>query len=271
MQTLENDSAVISFTATEAEATAAKGNYQTSRFNAVRHGVLSRHTVLPHEDEAEYRALLAALFEEHQPGGATEMHLVEELAGCVWRKRRVLMSEGAAICRGLYDVATDTYHSPAPAAVPFEPGLSSKSDDLRELLSATPEQIAERQDYAKRDLEATEKAAAILRKGGANAYDKALKALSPDSGDWWPEWVEEEEIQANAGGLAAFINDHLLPACIRIEREVRYHQAIKVQTLGEGLQAHRLEKLTRYETHLDRKFERTLAMLLKLKELGMGR
>jgi hypothetical protein len=29
-----------------------------------------------------------------------------------------------------------------------------------------------------------------------------------------------------------------------------------------------LEKLNRYETHLDRKFERTLAMLLKLKQLA---
>ena len=49
------------------------------------------------------------------------------------------------------------------------------------------------------------------------------------------------------------------------------HQpAIKSQALGEGLQAYRLEKLNRYETHLDRKFERTLAMLLKLKSLRGG-
>ena len=34
---------------------------------------------------------------------------------------------------------------------------------------------------------------------------------------------------------------------------------------GGGLQAHRLEKLNRYKTHLHRKFERTLAMLLKLR------
>ena len=33
------------------------------------------------------------------------------------------------------------------------------------------------------------------------------------------------------------------------------------------MQACRLEKLTRYETFLDRKVERTLAMLMKLKEL----
>lgn len=37
--------------------------------------------------------------------------------------------------------------------------------------------------------------------------------------------------------------------------------------LGEGLPVQRLEKLNRYETHLDRRFERTLAMLVKLKEL----
>lgn len=50
-------------------------------------------------------------------------------------------------------------------------------------------------------------------------------------------------------------------------QQARHATAIKAQALGEGLQAHRLEKLNRYETHLDRRFERTLAMLLKLKDL----
>lgn len=53
-------------------------------------------------------------------------------------------------------------------------------------------------------------------------------------------------------------------------QEARFVPAIKAQTLGEGLQAHRLEKLNRYETYLDRKFERTLAMILKMKELRGG-
>ena len=35
--------------------------------------------------------------EEYQLTGATEAHLVEELAGILWRKQRVLMAEGAAI------------------------------------------------------------------------------------------------------------------------------------------------------------------------------
>jgi hypothetical protein len=43
--------------------------------------------------------------------------------------------------------------------------------------------------------------------------------------------------------------------------------------LGEGLQAFHKPgaSLSRYETHLDRKFERTLGMLLKLKDLRTAR
>ena len=41
-----------------------------------KHGVLSRYTVLSHEDGDEYADLLAALTQEHQPAGPTEAHLV---------------------------------------------------------------------------------------------------------------------------------------------------------------------------------------------------
>lgn len=84
----------------------------------------------------------------------------------------------------------------------------------------------------------------------------------------WDENIEEESDAANAEGLATWISEWLMPYCHQRERDVLYQPAIKAQALGEGLQAHRLEKLNRYETHLDRKFERTLAMLLKMKDLS---
>ena len=71
-------------------------SYGLTRFNARRHGVLSRYTVLSWEDEAEYQTLLRALMAEHLPVGPTEEHLVEELAGIIWRKRRLRMAEAAA-------------------------------------------------------------------------------------------------------------------------------------------------------------------------------
>ena len=36
------------------------GSYEVTRFNALRHGVLSQYTVLPWENEAEYHELLNA-------------------------------------------------------------------------------------------------------------------------------------------------------------------------------------------------------------------
>ena len=83
----------------------------------------------------------------------------------------------------------------------------------------------------------------------------------------WDESVDEEEYPATAEGLTEFIRESLEPICFQIAREAEFTPAIKAQTLGESVQAHRLEKLNRYETHLDRKFERTLAMILKLKDL----
>lgn len=137
MATLETDSAVIpSPAAQERPASSARWqrrNYEAVRFNALQHGILSRHSVLAHEDAAEYRALLTALVDEHQPAAATAAHLVEELAGINWRKRRVLQAESANINKGLKGATRDA-EGAIPAAAPFELGLSGEG----RLLACTP-------------------------------------------------------------------------------------------------------------------------------------
>src|SRR5271156_5528747 len=85
---------------TLAQWTDADG-YEVTRFNALRHGVLSRYTVLPWEDQDEYCRLLDALVAEHKPKGPTEEHFVEEMVGVLWRKRRLRLAETAAYRRGL--------------------------------------------------------------------------------------------------------------------------------------------------------------------------
>ncbi len=265
-----NSSAVIPFQATnEPVPETTAGAYDAVRFNALKHGILSRLVVLAHENGNDFAELLAALIEEHKPAGMTERYLIEELAAIIWRKRRVLLAEAAKINESLKHVA-NSMKSVMASAAPFQPGLANEHTRLMDLMDETPEQIAETQREADLDLEATRKAAAILHKGGPTAYDKALRALRPDSRDWWQSQIEEEECPATAEGLAQFIRESLEPSCFRATLEARYTPAIKAQALGEGLRPHLLEKLNRYETHLDRKFERTLAMLLKLKELRSG-
>jgi hypothetical protein len=193
--------------------------YEVVRFNALKHGILSRYTVLSHESHADYESLVNSLMDEHLPAGATEQHLIEELASVIWRKRRVLQAEGATINKGLKESARSA-KTVIPAAAPFEMGLSGEGTDIRDLMDLKPEDVTESQRAARHDLDATNKASAILRKGGDRAYDKALRALLPDSREWWESYVEEEEYPADALGLASFITEHLSPLCHQQEKEV---------------------------------------------------
>ena len=244
--------------------------YEAVRFNALKHGILSRYTVLSHESHADYESLVNSLMDEHLPAGATEQHLIEELASVIWRKRRVLQAEGATINKGLKESARSA-KTIIPAAAPFEMGLSGEGTDIRDLMDLKPEEVTDSQRTARHDLETANKAAAVLSKGGDRAYERALRALLPDTREWWQSYVDEEEYPADATGLATFISEHVTPFVYQQEKESRHHGAIVNQALGEGLQAYKLEKLSRYETHLDRKFERTLAMLIKLKDLRSPR
>jgi hypothetical protein len=146
-------------------------SYVTSRFNALQHGVLSRYVVLPWEDEKEYQALLGALVAEHKPQGPTEEHLVEELAGILWRKRRLRLAEGAACRRGLVNVASDRRTVDA-ALVHLDIAVNDTSRELADVDQA----------------EATTTCAVdLLQTGKARAYEKALAMLPDDTQERWTE------------------------------------------------------------------------------------
>ena len=271
MQTIEAD--VTPYTDESAPAT-NPGNYEPVRFNAMKHGILSRLTVLPHEDAGEFADLLTALIEEHRPTGMTEQHLTEELAAIIWRKRRVLLAEGAKVNRSLRGrlQSLDSYSSAIPGnAVPFDPRLVSANVDFRELFSMSEEDRSTYEQEAILDREATKKAVKILRHGGDNAYTKALRALLPASRDWWLSNQEEDGLEETAQALLDFINTEMLPSCSQSVAVMQHLEAIRRQVVGEGIEGLTLESLSRYETHLDRKFERTLAMLIKMKELRCTR
>jgi hypothetical protein len=51
------------------------------------------------------------------------------------------------------------------------------------------------------------------------------------------------------------------------KKELANRPLIREQAFGEALDPDKLERLGRYEVHLDRKLERMLAMLLRLKDL----
>ena len=122
-------------------ATENGDTYGLTRFNALSHGVLSRYTILPWESQDEYQQLLAALIVEHAPQGPTEEHLVEEVAGVIWRKRRLRLGE-AAIHRDRLKRTFGEFSDTAESALAHL-GEIKEVESVAEALQATDADTAE--------------------------------------------------------------------------------------------------------------------------------
>jgi len=258
----------------------SREGYQHSRFNAVRHAVLSVHTVLPWEDEAEYLSLLAALVEEYAPQGPTEVHLVEEIAGLIWRKRRLRFAEAASYQRGLKRTAHPFSDTLSTALIQVE--CSGPLQQIIDAVTGTPSGTAkDLVEWKKREASA-QSALEILSAGNAGAYEAAVAELDESTRISWQEEVAEgveasdededadvdvEPYTADAAGLAEYLEYSVLPSCAKQLEYLENRPAIRTQVLGEALELETLERLSRYEVQLDRKLERMLAMLLRLQSL----
>ncbi len=251
--------------------------YETTRFNALRHGVLSRYTVLPWEDADEYEALLAALAAEHTPQGPTEEHLVEELAGILWRKRRLRLAEAAAHRRGLEDTLVPYRETVKAALVHLD--ATDQSERVVDAIRATADETAEHIREIEKDEAMTRQALDLLDSSRKDAYEAALAALRDDTREWWedvlacdPDELEEDEepATADAESLKQFLERKVLSWYVTRKKELANRPLIREQAFGEAFDPDKLERLGRCEVHLDRKLERTLTMLVRLQDLRRG-
>jgi hypothetical protein len=72
------------------------------RLNAIKHGLLSRETLLPGEDEEALRELGERLRDELQPVGELENLLVDRIVASLWRLRRLGRVEAGIFAWDLY-------------------------------------------------------------------------------------------------------------------------------------------------------------------------
>jgi hypothetical protein len=122
----------------------------------------------------------------------------------------------------------------------------------------------------------TRQALDVLNSRRNDPYEAAIAALREDTLQWWADILArdpnelgegDEPATADAEGLRRFLEDEVLPWFEARKKELANRPLIREQAFGESLDPDKLERLGRYEVHLDRKFERTLAMLLRLKDL----
>jgi hypothetical protein len=239
---LEIEPRKLTMTNTTQTLPAETAGTDITRFNALRHGVLSRYTVLPWESADEYRAVVEALVAEHGPQGPTEEHLVEEIAGILWRKRRLRLAEAAAHRRGL-EGTLDSYRETVKVALVHldTTGQSERVvDAIRATVADTDEDIAEMET----DEAMTRRALDLLGSKRNDAYEAALAVLREDTQAWWadvlardPDEMEEgeESATADAESLRRFLEGEVLPWFENRKKELANRPLIREQAFGEAL------------------------------------
>jgi hypothetical protein len=147
-------------------------------------------------------------------------------------------------------------------------------DAIRATATDTDDDIAEMET----DEAMTIRAHVLLSSKRNDAYEAALAALREDTRAWWADTLArdpgelgegEEPATADVEGLRRFLEDEVLPWFEDRKKELANRPLIREQAFGEALDPDKLERLGRYEVHLDRKLERMLAILLRLKDLRL--
>lgn len=181
--------------------------------------------------------------------------------------------EAAAYQRGLRQAITP-YRGTGQAALAH---LRSGNDieGAAEAVRASVQETDEENHEIAHETVAIRRALDRLDAGGCDAYRATLALLPDQLREEWrgltgaPAKHDPNEVSrtADAPGLRNFLEMEVLAWGERRQRTLTERPMIRQQAFGEALDPEPLERLSRYEVHLDRKFERTLSMLLRLQDL----
>ena len=251
-----------------------------SRMNALVHGILSTEAVVHgrciEESDAEFAALLEAFRADWEPVGVTEEMLVNQIATAHWRLRRVLRAESGEIAlsvdKGQWERATQ---HPVDEFADWEKhgdpdhamGNSVFGNFIQErklqAVRAAVEQEGELTEATIRS---------VTLRGEPFGLTNELKALRSRLAEN-PEGLEPSALRIRQKERAlAFIDEKLdfiswrKPECQKREdmEETARQRAAVLPSMDT------LEKLSRYETKLERQMYRAMAQLERLQRMRQG-
>src|SRR6516162_4891501 len=203
----------------------------------------------------------------------------------LWRKRRLRLAEAAAHRRGLEETLESYRETVKVALVHLGATAADTQEDMADMdervvdaIRATAADTQEDMADMAADEAMTRRALELLGSKRNDAYEAGLAALRKDTQPLWadrlardPDKLGEDEqpkpATADVEGLRRFLEGEVLPWFDNRRKELVNRPLIREQAFGEALDPDKLERLGRYEIHLDRKLERMLAMLLRLKDL----
>ena len=247
------------------------------RWNSLQHGLLAQEVIIPtgpgQEDHTELEDLLIALRDDLQPSGALEEILVEKIAVCYWRLRRVLRSENGEIRSGLEDAPRSfRLQLTTQAAFAIQKGLEQPSqlrsnsyglEALLESLTQFQEEVKENKALSKGSLR---KMARYFGDGPEGLAARCAPSRPSDSNTYLdgPESaITTTKSAENFLRLLEVEKTKLTEALQKVRRDEfeRLQSEFDRLSLPEAT-----EKIVRYETAIERQLNRALYHLEKIQK-----
>ncbi|MHC4556898.1 MAG: hypothetical protein ACYTFW_04455 [Planctomycetota bacterium] len=275
---------------------AQKGGVKTQegkaivKYNALKHGLLAKETVITvgegAESPEEFNALLGDLKTQLAPEGTLEEMLVEKIVVAYWRLRRAYRYE-VGLIRSELDNATDDYYN----------GKTSSSGYKKQKTDEEIEQEIEQQKESLESWKKDKKDFTKMHKDG-----KPLEKIYDWSENW--EWLEQKydylqpsrcyEDGFEPRALREFLNngfnlsdDQIWQAHIELcdekmdehKKEIANLEKQKqknelrlqvIKKLGNIPSRHELDRLLRYEGAIERQLYKALNQLDRIQRLRSG-
>jgi hypothetical protein len=259
------------------------------KYNALKHGIFSKAVVLKNESQDEYNSLLAGLVEYFQPQQAMEEVLVENLSVLIWRHRRLIKAEAAEIRMSTEFLEWDEKTKEQKDVEEMESNrfrllqgglIRHKENPL--VLKKCLELLGVLRQGVKDEGFGYELADEILLRLYGASEDERLERTLLESYQAWKatSTVSEEERKLNGYASQTKCKDNALQEINDEIRGLKKYQKdrapieshrIELEILRRGIpDAHRLDRLLRYEASLEPAFDRTLIQLERLQRVRRG-
>ncbi len=225
----------------------------------------------PWEDGDAFAGLLEAFIKAHAPDGPAERSLVERLVWIEWRRKRLVAAEAAVHVAHAFDRASDDHSTRKTLN---RAGITDRKarDDISvgEVLRGSDTDDAETIAAIREGVSDVEAALEMIDAG--RAYKTVVARLDEDMRDWWAGELNETEdgkpkYQEDCASLKTFLAGDALPWRRGWLTVNAARPAIRAQAIAESFDPVRLRQLWDMEARLDRQFEKSLGMLIRLQEM----
>lgn len=273
----------------------ALGKKRSSQ-NAIKFGVFSRASLLKGESRLEYQRLLEGLWTNLQPVGKLEEILVEKLASISWRYWRLLIAEGAEIRKSSDFLETDRRERVRAEAETisqkWQPVTGVKFSlapvgliwDIQnpDVLERCKELLVELRQKIEANGLIGSWNDSILRTIYGDFRNPHLRPTLYDRYSIWLRTAVVDESERQSKGYAT--PEQCKQAMLREidaesarlknyqkKRKLIESEQTKLDILRQGVpNSQELDRLLRYESSLERAFDRTLTQLERLQRMRKG-